>query len=300
MVKSRSVFVASVLLPIAAVLVSTAVAQQPFSREAGEPILPPLIPWDGQSRASVVPKDDPWITPAEKSDLRTSPNYNDTIAWLQKLVAAAPQQLKMISIGKSSDGRDIWMVIASRDRQFTPEALRKTGKPIVLAQAGIHSGEIDGKDAGMMLLRDMTVRGTKRELLDRAHFLFVPIFNVDGHERASRFGRVNQRGPEVMGWRTTSRNLNLNRDYAKARGLNRNRLDAEGETLLENFIREEMRPHVENLWQDFAKRLPVIDDNRRNSLQLVPKSISNLRLDLPWGRTFEAEIDFDLAFDKKD
>ena len=77
-------------------------------------------------------------------------------------------------------------------------------------------GEIDGKDAGMMLLRDMTVRGTKRDLLEHANFLFVPIFNVDGHERTSRFGRVNQRGPEVMGWRTTAKNLNLNRDYAKA------------------------------------------------------------------------------------
>jgi hypothetical protein len=68
----------------------------------------------------------------------------------------------------------------------------------------------------MMLLRDMTVRGTRRDLLERANFLFVPIFNVDGHERASRFSRPNQRGPEVMGWRATSRNLNLNRDYAKA------------------------------------------------------------------------------------
>ncbi|MDQ3684328.1 MAG: DUF4127 family protein [Acidobacteriota bacterium] len=100
--------------------------------------------------------------------------------------------------------------------------------------------------------------------------------------------------------------VEVNRDYAKARGLNRNRLDAEGETLLENFIREEMRPHVESLWQDFAKRLPVIDDNRRNGLQLVPKSISNFRLNLPWGRTFEAEIDFDVdvktqhAGEKKD
>jgi hypothetical protein len=108
------------------------------------------------------------------------------------------------------------MIIASREKASTAEALRKSGKPIVFAQAGIHSGEIDGKDAGMMLLRDMTVRGTKRELLDAASFLFVPIFNVDGHERASRFSRVNQRGPEVQGWRTTSRNLNLNRDYAKA------------------------------------------------------------------------------------
>jgi len=93
--------------------------------------------------------------------------------------------------------------------------LRATGKPIFLAQAGIHAGEIDGKEAGMMLLRDMTVQGTKRNLLDGANFLFVPIFNVDGHERFSPYGRINQRGPVETGWRTTARNLNLNRDYAK-------------------------------------------------------------------------------------
>ncbi|MGH7162682.1 MAG: M14 family metallopeptidase, partial [Planctomycetota bacterium] len=80
---------------------------------------------------------------------------------------------------------------------------------------GIHPGEIDGKDAGMMLLRDLTVRGTKRSLLDRANFLFVPILGVDGHERFGPHHRSNQRGPEEQGWRTTARNLNLNRDYAK-------------------------------------------------------------------------------------
>ena len=186
-----------------------------FSPAASEPILPPLPPWNGKSRALVAAKDDPWITPAEKSDLRTTPSYDETVAWLKKLVAAAPEQLRMLSLGKSSEGRDIWMIVATQGKDFTPEALRKNGKPTVLAQGGIHSGEIDGKDAGMMLLRDMTVRGTKRELLEHANFLFVPIFNVDGHERSSRFGRVNQRGPETMGWRTTAKNLNLNRDYAK-------------------------------------------------------------------------------------
>ena len=130
-------------------------------------------------------------------------------------MAAAPQR-KRISLGKSPEGRDIWMIVAASEKESTPEALRKNGKPIILAQAGIHPGEIDGKDAGLMLLRDMTVRGTKRDLLEQANFLFVPIFNVDGHERASKFGRVNQRGPEMTGWRTTSKNLNLNRDYAKA------------------------------------------------------------------------------------
>ena len=178
-------------------------------------ILPPPIPWDGKSRALAVPANDPWVTPSETTSFRTTPRYDETVAYLRRLVAAAPQ-LKMVSLGKSHEGRDVWMVIASKERAFTPEALRRTGKATLFAQGGIHAGEIDGKDAGLMLLRDMTVRGTKRELLDQANFLFVPIFNVDGHERFSRYCRINQRGPEECGWRTNARNLNLNRDYMKA------------------------------------------------------------------------------------
>lgn len=178
-------------------------------------ILPPEIPWNGASRSLVVPASDPWITPSERDALRTTPRYDETMAYLRRLVAAAPS-LRLVSLGKSGEGRDIWMVIASKERAFTPEALRKSSKPIVFAQAGIHGGEIDGKDAGLMLLRDVTVRGTKRDLLDGANFLFVPIFNVDGHERFNRFTRINQRGPVEGGWRTNARNLNLNRDYVKA------------------------------------------------------------------------------------
>lgn len=177
--------------------------------------LPPAIPWNGASRSLMVPPSDPWVTPSERDQLRTTPRYDETIAWLRRLTAAAPQ-LKLVSLGKSDEGRDVWVVIASKEGAFTPDALRKSGKPTVLAQGGIHAGEIEGKDAGLMLLRDMTVRGTKRELLDGANFLFVPIFNVDGHERFSRFTRINQRGPEEGGWRTNARNLNLNRDYMKA------------------------------------------------------------------------------------
>ena len=60
-----------------------------FSAAASEPILPPLIPWEGRSRALVVAKDDPWITPAETMALRKTPSYDETFAWLRKLVAAA-------------------------------------------------------------------------------------------------------------------------------------------------------------------------------------------------------------------
>ncbi|MCZ4338407.1 M14 family metallopeptidase [Shewanella colwelliana] len=177
-------------------------------------ILPPMEPWHGDSESLLMAADDEWATPFERDGLKTSPSYVETFAWLDKLIAQT-DKLKKVSLGKSPQGRDIWMIIASDNGAETPESLAANNKPTVLVQAGIHAGEIDGKDAGMMLLRDI-VLGNKGALLEQANLLFVPIFSVDGHERSSPFNRVNQRGPVDMGWRTTANNLNLNRDYAKA------------------------------------------------------------------------------------
>lgn len=192
-----------------------AAAAPAFADGAATAVLPPLEPWEGESLSLVAAADDPWITPAEAGGFETTPSYDETVAWLRRLVDAAPE-LHMEPFGKSGEGRDLYLVVASSDHAFTPEAVQKTGKAVVLAQAGIHSGEIDGKDAGLMLLRDMTVAGKKKDLLQRAVFLFVPIFNVDGHERSSPYGRMNQRGPRETGWRTNATNLNFNRDYTKA------------------------------------------------------------------------------------
>lgn len=181
---------------------------------ASTAILPPVAEWNGKSLSRLVPTSNEWVTPFEAGGGVSTPRYDETVAYLKRLVAAAPE-LSMVSLGRSPEGREIWLVIASAEKARTPEALAASGKPTFFAQAGIHAGEIDGKDAGLMLLRDLTVGGTQRHLLQKANFLFVPIFNVDGHERFGRFGRVNQRGPEELGWRTTARNLNLNRDYAK-------------------------------------------------------------------------------------
>lgn len=173
---------------------------------AGFPLapLPADRPWSGASERLVAKASDPWITPSEASGFVTTPDYAETRAWLEKLVAASPL-LKMESFGTSPEGRELYYVRASKG----------PGKPVLLAQGGIHSGEIDGKDAGLMLLRDIALRG-KDGLLDKADLVFVPIFNVDGHERKSAYSRPNQRGPELQGWRTTAQNLNLNRDYLKA------------------------------------------------------------------------------------
>ena len=83
----------------------------------------------------------------------------------------------------------------------------------MLMQGGIHAGEIDGKDAGFLALRELLRDpGALRNFV----LVFVPVFNVDGHERFGRWNRPNQVGPEEMGWRATAQNFNLNRDYMKA------------------------------------------------------------------------------------
>ncbi len=168
-------------------------------------VLPPVLPWQGASEALIAANDDPWITPAEASGFAMTPSYAETRAWLQRLAKSCPA-MRIESFGSSPQGRDLLAVTLGK-----PAPL----KPRLLVQAGIHAGEIDGKDAGLMLLRDICLRG-KSGLVDAVTLVFVPIFNVDGHERSSAFSRPNQRGPGEQGWRTTAQNLNLNRDYLKA------------------------------------------------------------------------------------
>lgn len=176
--------------------------------------LPPFPPWTGASEALIAKSGDPWITPSERTGLTETPTYDETVAYLKKLDKAS-SLISLREVGRTAQGRVLYVVVAAKNRAFTPEAARKTGRPNLLVQAGLHSGEIDGKDAGLMLLRDIAFRG-KASLLDRVNFLFMPIFNADGHERSSAWSRPNQRGPEHQGWRTTAQNLNLNRDYMKA------------------------------------------------------------------------------------
>ena len=145
-------------------------------------LLPPVQPWSGASEALIVPPDHPWITPTERSGMTDTPSYSDTVAWLRKLSAASPL-VKVVAFGRTAEGRELCAVIATKEGIAEVGRLPDTGKPTVLVQGGIHSGEIDGKDAGMMLLRDMAFRG-KAGLLDKANLLFVPVFNADGHERA--------------------------------------------------------------------------------------------------------------------
>ena len=156
-----------------------------------------------------------WTTWYEQSDFKQTPRYSETIDYCNRLAAASPMAT-MTNLGNSPQGREIPMMVIDRDGLTSPEAIRAKGRVIVLIEAGIHPGEPDGKDAMLMLLRDMLINRQHKDLLEKASILFIPVFNVDGHERFGPYNRINQNGPEEMGWRTNANNLNLNRDFMKA------------------------------------------------------------------------------------
>ncbi|OOG57384.1 M14 family metallopeptidase [Rhodanobacter sp. C03] len=157
-----------------------------------------------------------WTTPAEAAQFRTTPSYADTLVYLKRLQQAAPGVIRLGTYGTTPEGRPMTVVIASGDGTFDPVAARKAGKPIVLLQAGIHPGEIEGKDAGLMLLRDIAITHKYPHVLDHLVLVYVPVFSVDGHANSSPYHRINQNGPDSMGFRGQSQYLNLNRDYVKA------------------------------------------------------------------------------------
>ncbi|MFC2103927.1 M14 family metallopeptidase [Bacteroidota bacterium] len=159
-----------------------------------------------------------WLTYYEKSNFLETPRYNETIEYTKKL-AESSELVDYKIFGKSLQGRDLPLLIIDKNKNFTPESVKESGNAVLFIEACIHPGESEGKDAGFMLIRDIIIHNKYPELLKNTTLLFIPIFNVDGHERFSAYNRINQNGPKEMGWRTTAQNYNLNRDFTKADAL---------------------------------------------------------------------------------
>src|SRR5262249_40392325 len=131
-----------------------------------------------------------WRTPTEISGYRTTPNYADTMGYVRRIAAAAPKQVKLETFGKTGEGRDLIAVIVSRDGVFDPANIHAADRPIVLIQNAIHPGEMDGKDSSLALLREMVISKSQAKVLDKAVIVFIPIYNIDGHERRSPYNRI--------------------------------------------------------------------------------------------------------------
>jgi len=157
-----------------------------------------------------------WKTKAEETDYRKTSTYAEAIAYSRRLAAQSSGLISYSTYGTSGEGRVMPLLVAAKGSAFSRTAATRQSKVVVLIQAGIHAGEIDGKDAGFALLRDIAITRTRLGLLDNAVIVFQPIYNVDGHENRSEYTRINQNGPDETGYRANATNLNLNRDYMKA------------------------------------------------------------------------------------
>jgi hypothetical protein len=143
---------------------------------------------------------------------RTGP-YAEVEATCQRFAKDHPDEVRCLTIGHTEEGRAIVAFVVSRSGALTANQARRLRVPVVLAIAGTHAGEIDGKDAGLILIRDLLKKPSANDPLQHQVFLFVPVFNVDGHERPSPFNRPNQNGPSLQGERVTAQRINLNRDW---------------------------------------------------------------------------------------
>ena len=155
-------------------------------------------------------------TLSERSGFQSTGRYDEVIALCTAFQKAYPKQVRCVDFGRTPEERPMKALVVSGSGAFTPLDAKRQGLPVTLIQGGIHAGEIDGKDAGFLALREVLEGRLAKGALDKQVLIFVPVFNVDGHERFGKWNRPNQRGPVEMGWRTTAQNYNLNRDYVKA------------------------------------------------------------------------------------
>ncbi|NCT72028.1 MAG: M14 family metallopeptidase [Xanthomonadaceae bacterium] len=155
-------------------------------------------------------------TVSERSGFLETGRYDEVTALCDVFARQYPKAVRCTTFGTTPEGRPMKALVASTSGALTPEQAQRRGLPVVLIQGGIHAGEIDGKDAGFLALREVLEGKAAPGTLDKLVWVFVPVFNVDGHERFGAWNRPNQRGPKEMGWRTTAQNYNLNRDYLKA------------------------------------------------------------------------------------
>ncbi|MFH1279776.1 MAG: M14 family zinc carboxypeptidase [Candidatus Eisenbacteria bacterium] len=154
---------------------------------------------------------DPAFTPAELARYSCSPTWAEAEVYIGALAPLLPD-LRITPLGQTAEGRTITGLHIRSGSARADEAAGIV-KPVVLVTAGIHSGEICGKDAILALLRDLAL-GREKEILENLHLILVPVFNMDGHERRSLHHRFTQVGPECgAGIRRNGQRLDLNRDF---------------------------------------------------------------------------------------
>jgi hypothetical protein len=156
---------------------------------------------------------DELLTRAERTAYAETSSYEEVFEMSERL-AELSDQIHLTTFGETVEGRALPLLVVGAP-DATPEAVRATGKTRVYLQGNIHAGEVCGKEALLMLLRDFA-RGRYPAWTDELVLLVAPIYNADGNERVSLTNRPRQHGPVGgMGQRPNAQGIDLNRDHMK-------------------------------------------------------------------------------------
>jgi len=154
-------------------------------------------------------------TVAESSDYRTTSTYAEVLGFMTIVDNASPN-IRVISYGTTYEGRMMPLaVVGTGLKDASAASVKASGKLRVHIQGNIHAGEVEGKEAALVLLREFA-QGKHADWLETMVFLITPIFNADGNERFSLTNRGVQNGPiNGQGTRANGQNININRDFMK-------------------------------------------------------------------------------------
>lgn len=133
------------------------------------------------SVGSEVNSEEKLLTPLEASGFAELSSHGDMMVYLEK-VDRLSDRITLEVIGKSVEGRDIPLVMMTEDKSF---GLRRSEKPIVYIFAQQHGNEPSGKEAALILIRELTI-GSLQDLLENIDVLIVPMANPDGGEKGQR------------------------------------------------------------------------------------------------------------------
>lgn len=182
-----------------------------------------LLPASPASQTAPRPSLSELTTRPERTEYRETSRYDDVVAFLNALAEAAPQTIRLTTLGKTVEGRALPLAVVGAPAA-NAEAVRRTGKLRVYIQGNIHGGEVEGKESAQILLRELA-GGRHADWLKSMVLLVAPIYNADGNERIGPKTRGAQNGPvEGSGQRPNAQDYDLNRDHMKldspeARGL---------------------------------------------------------------------------------
>jgi hypothetical protein len=189
------------------------------------------------------------LTVAESSSFIATSRYADVCAFIQRLQEQSPL-IRVETLCISTEGRKVPLLVIGNPPPSSSFEIGRTHRVAIYIQANIHAGEVEGKEASLMLARDI-LQAKPITYLENLVILIAPIFNADGNEKISPDNRRNQAGPEKgVGIRYNGQNLDLNRDSMKLespelRGMVRNVLMRWDPVLLVDCHTTNGSPHQE-------------------------------------------------------